>query len=140
MFERGNVKRAIRDVLARRIMPNVVKYYGDERVAYQIATQMVKTNEIPDKSNKSFWKEVAEEYKEQVGMIKNPYDIPLEVIGRSVRAIEYYDIPKAKAEGIKNPKLHWRHKFASKDVVLYGLPDGSLWIKAKSGRKLWKKI
>jgi hypothetical protein len=139
MFERGNINRAIRDVLARRIMPNVLKYYGDERIAYQIATKMIKEGIIPDKNDKKFWKEVEQEYEEQVSMIKNPY-IPLEVIGKSVKAIEYYDVEKAKAEGLKNPYLHWRHNFKTKDAVLYGLPDGSLWIVSRSGKRLWKKM
>lgn len=73
MFERGNIKRAIRDVLARRIMSNVIKYYGDERIAYQIATKMVEQGQIPDKSNISFWREVQKEYNEQISMMKNPY-------------------------------------------------------------------
>ncbi|MEM5806972.1 MAG: hypothetical protein QW474_01130 [Candidatus Aenigmatarchaeota archaeon] len=141
MFERGNIYRAIRDVLARKIMPYALKHYGNERIAYQIATQMIKRGEIPDKSKKSFWNEVKKEYKEQISMATNPnqyYDkYGLPIIARNVKAIEYIDVPKSKAEKLKNPYIRWRHDFKNNDIFIYGLPDGSLWIKSKKKKKLW---
>lgn len=59
------------------------------------------------------------------------------IVGKRVTAVEYIDIAKAKKEGVENPGRTWRHDFRVKDAVLYGLPDGSVLIKSKSGKKLW---
>ncbi len=70
----------------------------------------------------------------------NPYidkETGLVIIARQVLTIEYKDAPKSKAEGV-NPNDIWKHDFKSKDVMILGLPDGSLWIKSKSGKKLWE--
>lgn len=56
-------------------------------------------------------------------------------IGDRVTQVEYYDVGKAKAEGLKNPNLPWRHDYKEKSAKIYGLPDGSVLIKGK--KKLW---
>lgn len=135
MFERGSIYRAIRNVLARYIN-------ASEKRAYQIATSMVKKGEIPDSSNKKFWQEVKEEYQLQTEMINNPNphfddELNLPVIARKVKAIEYLDVVKAKAENVKEPHRMWRHDFKGNDIVAYGLYDGSILIRSKSNKKLW---
>lgn len=60
------------------------------------------------------------------------------IIGYQVVAVEYIDDEKAKLEGIKNPKNKiWRHEFEIDDVELIGLPDGSVLLKSRSGKRLW---
>ena len=59
------------------------------------------------------------------------------VVGKRVTAVEYIDVAKAMREKVDNPRRTWRHDFTVKDAVLYGLPDGSVLIKSKSGKKLW---
>ncbi len=142
MFERGSIYRAIREVLARRIYPQVMKQYGDESMVYKIATKMIKQGQIPDRSHKKFWEEVREEYKAQLGILDNPNDYIdentfLPIIARQVLAIEYIDKEKSLAEGV-NPNDIWRHDFKSSDVMILGLPDGSLLMKSKSGKRLWQ--
>ncbi len=139
MFERGSIYRAIRNVLAKHIEKQAKKYGYD---AYGIATEMVKEGRIPPKSNKKFWKEVKEEYKYQLGILDNPNDYIddetfLPIIARNVIAIEYIDKEKSKAEGVL-PNDIWRHEFKNKDIYMYGLPDGSILIKSKSGKRLWQ--
>ncbi len=58
------------------------------------------------------------------------------LVGRRIKAVEYYDAPKAKAEGLKNPNMPWRHDYKVGGKV-YGLPDGSVLIKHPKGKKLW---
>lgn len=69
---------------------------------------------------------------------KRLLDNGLVLIGTRVKAIEYYDVSKARAEKVENPYRYWRHDFKSNDVKIYGLPDGSLLIKSSSGKKLWE--
>lgn len=137
MFERGSIYRAIRDVLAKHILAK----HPDVN-AYAIATKLVKEGKIPPKSNKKFWKEVKEEYKYQLNLIDNPNDYIdedtlLPIIAKSVKTIIYEDKDKALAEGFSSDDL-WIHDFKVKDVMLLGLPDGSIWMKSKSGKRLWQ--
>jgi hypothetical protein len=57
------------------------------------------------------------------------------LIGERVKQVEYYDVNKAKAEGLRNPNLPWRHDYKEKSAKVFGLPDGSVLIKGK--KKLW---
>lgn len=59
------------------------------------------------------------------------------LIGRQVKAIEYYDEKKARAEGLANPAQPWRHDYKMKDASVYGLKDGSVLIKGRGKKKLW---
>lgn len=64
-------------------------------------------------------------------------DDKIVLIAPRIVAIEYLDEEKAKAEGIKEYKNIWRHDFKVKDGEIWGLPDGSLLIRSRSGKKLW---
>jgi hypothetical protein len=57
------------------------------------------------------------------------------LIGRKVKALEYYDAPKARAEGLENPGTPWRHDFKGGGGKVYGLANGDVLIKGK--KKLW---
>ena len=59
------------------------------------------------------------------------------LIGERLKAIEYYDVPKAEAEGLKQPNLAWRHEAERPDIELIGLSDGSVLLESLSGQKLW---
>ena len=59
------------------------------------------------------------------------------LVGKQVKAIEYLDVAKAKREGVENPYRVWRHDFKVRDAILLGLPDGSVLIKSRSGKRLW---
>ena len=77
------------------------------------------------------------------GYKKNPFiagplwgnDNPPVLIGRRVKAVEYYDEKKARAEGLQNPKMPWRHEYKMGGPVI-GLANGDILIKAKK-KKLW---
>lgn len=38
------------------------------------------------------------------------------------------------------PKEKFRHDFSSKDAEILGLSDGSILVKSKSGKRLWKRF
>lgn len=57
------------------------------------------------------------------------------LIGQRVKAVEYFDEKKARAEGLENPTMPWRHDY--KGGKVYGLKDGSVLIKHPKGKRLW---
>jgi len=48
------------------------------------------------------------------------------------------DAQKGPQSQFKNEKFH--HPFKAKDARILGLPDGSLLVKSKSGKRLWKEF
>jgi len=48
------------------------------------------------------------------------------LIGRRLVAVEYIDVQKAKAEGLKNPGRTWRHDSVDSHSSIWGFPAGSV--------------
>jgi hypothetical protein len=78
----------------------------------------------------------------KIHMRKNPYDSSMSnkpmthgLIYGSVLAIE-----AQKNKNSKWGKEKFRHDFSSKDAEIIGQKDGSILIKSRSGKRLWKSI
>ena len=59
------------------------------------------------------------------GTLKNPVQLRPVTIGPKMKSAEYYDAAKARAEGLDNPTMPWKHDFKGPPVKLVGVQSGA---------------